>query len=162
MWALWKKLFLEVLDKHAPVRHIRKRKSALPWLTGEIKKMIFERDKLKRKAMVTGSRAAWDEYKTTRNKVNISLRQTKADYFRTKISNQNNNPKEAWKTINNLLGRSSSNTVVNELKFNDAKITSPEKIANAFDTYFTDIGPKLASSTDDTDITFERFVKPAT
>jgi hypothetical protein len=154
MWALWK--------KHAPVRHIRKRKSAVPWLTREIKKMIFERDKLKRKAMVTGSRAAWDEYKTTRNKVNISLRQTKADYYRTKISNQNNNPKEAWKTINNLLGRSSSNTVVNELKFNDAKITSPEKIANAFNTYFTDIGPKLASSMDDTDITFERFVKPAT
>ena len=96
--------------------------------------------------MVTGSRAACDEYKTTRNKVYISLRQTKADYFRTKISNQNNNPKEAWKTINNLLGRSSSNTVVSELKFNNAKITSPEKS-------FTDIGLKIAiSSMDDTDI----------
>jgi hypothetical protein len=152
MWALWKNLFLEVLDKHAPVRHIRKRKSAAPWLTGEIKKMIFERDKFKRKAMATGSRAVCDEYKTTRNKVYISLRQTKADYFRTKISNQNNNPKEAWKTINNLLGRSSSNTVVSEIKFNDAKITLPEKITNAFNTYFTDIGLKIASSMDDTDI----------
>ena len=162
MWALWKKLFLEVLDKHAPVQRIRKRKSGVPWLTGEIKKIIFERDKLKREAMVTGSRAAWDKYKSTRNKVNIALRQAKTDYFRTKISNQNNNPKEAWKTINNLLGRSPGNTVVNELKFNDTKITSPEEIANAFNTYFTDIGPNLASSIDDTDITFDRFVKPAT
>ena len=162
MWALWKKLFLEVLDKHAPVQRIRKRKSGVPWLTGEIKKIIFERDKLKRKAMVTGSRAAWDKYKSTRNKVNIALRQAKTDYFRTKISIQNNNPKEAWKTINNLLGRSPGNTVVNELKFNDTKITSPEEIANAFNTYFTDIGPNLASSIDDTDITFDRFVKPAT
>ena len=109
MWALWKKLFLEVLDKHAPVQRIRKRKSGVPWLTGEIKKIIFERDKLKREAMVTGSRAAWDKYKSTRNKVNIALRQAKTDYFRTKISNQNNNPKEAWKTINNLLGRSPGN-----------------------------------------------------
>ena len=33
MWALWKKLFLEVLDKHAPVQRIRKRKSGVPWLT---------------------------------------------------------------------------------------------------------------------------------
>ena len=98
-----------------------------------------------------GSRVACDEYKTTRNKVNISLRQTKAYYFRSQISIQNNNPKEAWKTINNLLGRSSS-TVVSELKFNDAKIISPEKIANAFNTYFTDIGLKIASSMDDTDI----------
>ena len=162
MWALWKKLFLEVLDKHAPVQRIRKRKSGVPWLTGEIKKIIFERDKLKREAMVTGSRAAWDKYKSTRNKVNIALRQAKTDYFRTKISNQNNNPKEAWKTINNLLGRSPGNTVVNELKFNDTKITSPEEIANAFNTYFTDIGPNLVSSIDDTDITFDRFVQPAT
>ena len=102
--------------------------------------------------MVTGSLAACDEYKTTRNKINISLRQTKADYFRTKIPNQNNNPKQAWKTINSLLGRSSSNTVVSELKFNDAKITSAEKIANAVNTYFTHIGLKIASSMDDTDI----------
>ena len=65
--------------------------------------------------MVTGSRAAWDKYKSTRNKVNIALRQAKTDYFRTKISIQNNNPKEAWKTINNLLGRFPGNTVVNEL-----------------------------------------------
>ncbi|CAB4024997.1 RNA-directed DNA polymerase from transposon X-element, partial [Paramuricea clavata] len=162
MWALWKKLFLEVLDKHAPVQRIRKRKSGVPWLAGEIKKIIFERDKLKREAMVTGTHAAWDKYKSTRNNVNIALRQAKTDYFRTKISNQNNNPKEAWKTINNLLGRSPGNTVVNELKFNDTKITSPEEIANAFNTYFTDIGPNLASSIDDTDITFDRFVKPAT
>ena len=34
MWALWKNLFLEVLDNHAPVRHIRRGKSADPWLTG--------------------------------------------------------------------------------------------------------------------------------
>jgi hypothetical protein len=47
MWALCENLFLEVLDKHVPVRHIKKRKSAAAWLTGEIKKMIFEREKIK-------------------------------------------------------------------------------------------------------------------
>ena len=77
--------------------------------------------------MVTGSCAAWDKYKSTRNKVNIAQRQAKTDYFRTKISNQNNNPKEVY-----------------------------------FNTYFADIGPNLAGSIDATDITFDRFVKPAT
>jgi hypothetical protein len=45
----------------------------------------------------------------------------------------------------------------------------PEKITNAFNTYFTDIGLKIASSMDDTDIwtsersvILKRFVKPAT
>ena len=36
MWALWKELFLGVLDKHTSVQSIRKRKSSVPWLTGEI------------------------------------------------------------------------------------------------------------------------------
>ena len=45
MWTLWKELFLEVLDKHAPIQHIRKKSSSIPWLTSEIKKLLFDRDK---------------------------------------------------------------------------------------------------------------------
>ena len=135
MWTLWKELFLEVLDKHAPVQHIRKKSSSIPWLTSEIKKLLFDRDNKKRRAMITKLNADWDEYKASRNKVNIALRQAKADYYRNKIATQNNNPKEAWKTINSLLGRSFSDTSVNELKINDANLTSPS-------------------------VSFEQFVKP--
>ena len=53
MWTLWKELFLEVLDKHAPIQHIRKKSSSIPWLTSEIKKLLFDRDKKKRRAMIT-------------------------------------------------------------------------------------------------------------
>ncbi|CAB3994585.1 Hypothetical predicted protein [Paramuricea clavata] len=119
MWTLWKELFLEVLDKHVPIQHIRKKSSSIPWLTSEIKKLLFDRDKKKCRAMIIKLNANWDEYKASRNKVNIALRQAKADYYRNKIATQNNNPKEAWKTINRLLGRSFSDTSVNELKIND-------------------------------------------
>jgi hypothetical protein len=75
----------------------------------------------------------------------------KAEYYRTnKIAHQKNNPKEAahWKTINDLLGRSPNDTTVNELKINDSNITPTEEIANAFNEYFTNIGPNLANSID--------------
>ena len=80
--------------------------------------------------MITKLNADWDEYNASRNKVNIALRQAKADYFRNKIATQNNNPKEAWKTINSLilLGRSFSDTSVDELKTNDANLTSPDEM----------------------------------
>ena len=48
MWACWKELFLEVLDKHAPFRQIRKRSCSVPWITANIKRLIFDRDKMKR------------------------------------------------------------------------------------------------------------------
>ena len=160
MWTLWKELFLEVLDKHAPIQHIRKKSSSIPWLTSEIKKLLFDKDKKKRRAMITKLNADWDDYKASRNKVNIALRQAKADYYRNKIATQNNNPKEAWKTINSLLGRSFSDTSVNELKVNDANLTSPGEIAEAFNTYFSNVGPILANSMADSSVSFEQFVKP--
>ena len=98
-----------------PGLHIRKRSSSVPWVTADIKKLIFERDKKKRKAMITKQSTDWDVYKTSRNLVNIALRHAKAEYYRNKIAQQNNNPKEAWKTINDLLGRSSNETIINEL-----------------------------------------------
>ena len=93
--------------------------------------------------------------------VNIALRHAKAEYYRNKIAQQNNNPKEAWKTINDLLGRSSNETIVNELKINDSKITSNEEITNAFNEYFTNIGPSLANSIDESNTSFKTFVKSA-
>ena len=75
MWACWKELFLDVLDNHAaPIQHIRKRSSSVPWATADIKKLIFDRDRKKRKAMVTKQSADWDVYKTSRNRINIALR----------------------------------------------------------------------------------------
>ena len=71
------------------------------------------------------------------------------------------NPKEAWKTTNDLLGRSANDNIVNELKINDSNITSTEEIANAFNEYFTNIGPNLANSIGDANSSFETFVKSA-
>ena len=47
------------------------------------------------------------------------------------------------------------------IEVNGSNITSTEEIANAFNEYFTDIGPNLANSIHDSDASFEQFVKPA-
>ena len=55
------------------------------------------------------------------------MRQAKTNYYRDKIALQKDNPEDARKTINNLLGRTCNNTVVKELKLTDRKINSPEE-----------------------------------
>ena len=80
MWALWKELFLEILDKHA--HHLRKRSSPIPLLNAE----IHDRDRNKRKAMITNLCADWDNYKNCRNRVNVALRNTKSNYYCTKTA----------------------------------------------------------------------------
>ena len=74
MWEIWKTLFLEVLDNHAPLQHKKIRTKKVPWITSAIKQLIITRDRLKRKAIITNLEIDWLNYKTTRNKVNIQLR----------------------------------------------------------------------------------------
>jgi hypothetical protein len=83
-------------------------------------------------------------YKTTRNKVNRELRNAKKDYYSSKITGQKFDPKRAWKSINNLLGRQNKSTVVNELNLDKNNLTSPKDISGGFNDYFSNIGPDLA------------------
>ena len=66
MWEIWKKIFLEVLDKHAPLQHKKLRSKKVPWITNNIKKLIIQGDKLKRKAILTNLENDWSNYKTSR------------------------------------------------------------------------------------------------
>ncbi len=85
MWEIWKMLFLQVLDKHAPFQHKKIRTRRVPWISSSIKELINTRDKLKRKAIITNEND-WSNYQRTRNKVNIELRNAKKDYYSTKIA----------------------------------------------------------------------------
>ena len=93
-------MFLEMLNKRAPIQNKRTRSFNVPWSTKEIKEQIHDRDKLKHKAIVTNQDEDWQNYKSFRNKVNIAMRQAKTYSYRDKIALQKGNPKDAWKTIN--------------------------------------------------------------
>ena len=161
MWEIWKKIFVEVLDKHAPLQCKKIRSKKVPWITSDIKKLIYTSDKLRRKVISTNLENDWFDYKTSRNKVNIELRNAKKDYYSSKIAGQKFNPKKAWKSINNLLGRQNKPTVVNEINLGGKHFTTPKDIAEGFNDYFSNIGPDLASKIDTSNYNFETYTKTA-
>ena len=71
MWLAWKTLFLSVVDKHAPIRTKRVRSSKCPWVTPQLKKYMYERDKLKKKATITNDPWDW-----TKKKKKFAIRST--------------------------------------------------------------------------------------
>ena len=161
MWEIWKDLFLEVLDKHAPLQRKKIRSHKIPWITSQIKSLINTRDKLKLKATISKSETDWVNYKAARNQVNIKLRNAKQNYYSTKIAGQKCNPKEAWKTINNLLGKKTKQTIVNELDMNKNILQDPQEIVEGFNEYFSNIGPNLASNIAMANCNFETYVQKA-
>ena len=72
-WQAWKSLFLEILDRHAPVRckRIRGNSRSVPWISSNVKKLMRNRDFHKKQAIKHASSAHWNIYKTERNKVNV-------------------------------------------------------------------------------------------
>ena len=88
--AVWYKLFMDVVNMHAPVRHKRVKQSKLPpWLNKNIIQAMSDRDRLKKERMFT-------KYKTACNKVNILVRNI---YIRKLVEN-NKDISSVWRALN--------------------------------------------------------------
>ena len=70
----WSRLFLEVLNQHAPVREVRVRAKSLPWIDDELRVLMRQRNWLHKKAIKSGDNDLWDIYRAARNNVNAELK----------------------------------------------------------------------------------------
>ena len=107
---------------------------------------MFIRDFLKREAIRTNNNNNCKLYKSSPHAANIALRNGKREYFSTKFLMYKNNPKNAWKTINEILGRSRKQNTVDEIKLPEKTSTFTEEIVDVFNDYFINVGPKLAET----------------
>jgi hypothetical protein len=85
-----------VLEKHAPTRIRKVRSEYAPWLTSNIKKRVYHRDYLKKMTIKHNSLHYHEAFKTQRNKVNKTIKESKSEYFRNKILTTKNKPREMW------------------------------------------------------------------
>ena len=158
MWLKWKTLFLEVSDVHAPLRSKRVRGFKNPWITTELKKMMHLRDRLKIKAIRSGDAIDWNNFKRSRNNVNNAIKIAKKSYYSKSFTACDGNSRKTWEIINEVTGRKSEKAIINELEFEDKKLTDPTEIAEGFNKFFAKIGPKLSENIEDIDICFDEFV----
>ena len=137
-------MFLRLIDKHAPPRTIRARNKPSPLLNSQIEQQMFERDWLEKKAEKSGKIEDWAAYKKKKNFVNKELKRIKKDYYKGKLKETSGDQRETWKTLNELMGKKSNSTQINELQTPES-ISQPQEVANYLNTHFTEIGSKLVS-----------------
>ena len=101
---------------------------------------------IKKQFVKHNSEYHWRLYQAIRNKVNIEIRKSKSRYYCKKIGECNkNDAKNTWKLINSLTGHSSVSKHINEIEVDDKTIRDDKNISEAFNEFFANIGPKLAS-----------------
>ena len=144
---------------HAPLRmkRVRTRRN-IPWLNKNSKKLMFERDKLKLKAIKSNSTLDWNAYKTARNVVSCTLQKDKQLYYSNLLYKYKHNPKESWQTINRILGRGHNKSSISSIRQNDNIISGSNEIAETFNEYFSTIRDKIANSVDSGNTHFSSYI----
>ncbi|MES9882038.1 MAG: reverse transcriptase family protein, partial [Sedimenticola sp.] len=136
----WMTLFLDVVNKHAPLRVHRIKKKIQPdWLSAEILDIIKERNKCKINGQI-------EQYKFLRNKVSAMIQTSKTDSYKSKIEQGKDDPRSIWKLFKEFGASKNDGCSENILGIKDENnilCTEKVNVANIFNNYFVNIASKL-------------------
>ena len=157
VWLKWKALFSEVCDLHAPLHTKYVRASKSPWLTPELKNLMYRRDRLKIKALRTRDPSDWNNFWKLRNEVNNAIKNVKKSYYKT-FEAYNGNSRKTWETINEVTRHKSDKAAINELELRGTILTNLNEIAEGFIKFFAEIGPELSKDIEEVSTSFDEYI----
>ena len=137
MWTEWKTKFLQIVDKHAPIRIKRVRSKNSPWITADLKERMHNRDTLKIKAIKSNDPHDWANFKRMRNKVNTEIKAAKELFYNNKFTETNGDPSKTWQIIHDLTSLKAVNLLIREINLNGTSISESSDLSNAFNDHFS-------------------------
>ena len=143
----WLDLFLQVVDKHVPIKQHRvKHKNQPQWMTPEILDAMKCRDKHK-------SLGNDNEYKIWRNKVIELINNSKKAQYQTFIDSNKDNPGSIYKIFQEVgAGKGlHRKTSVTSVKIGESLIEDSTEMANEFNNFFVNVASKLKDCVINTD-----------
>lgn len=117
------------------------------WITRGIIKSIETKNQIyKRLKKNPDNREILTEYKNYRNRLNLLIKNTKIQYYKTQIDKNKSTSKNLWQCVRNICNESNRKTNIEKIKLVDGNLTSNKiNIANTFATHYSNVGKTLAS-----------------
>ena len=121
-WDAWKKEFLRICERHAPIRTARMKRRYNPWINKDILKLMYRRDYAHKRSINNPSSDIVNEYKALRNDVNIMIENSKKQYYEQLCKDGKTNSNNLWKELKKLSGsvpKNDPNTKLSSDVFNE-------------------------------------------
>ena len=140
-------------EKHLPYRFVKfnkHRHKGNKWITYGLIKSINSRDQklLKLRQMKDGTpehQALKQNISCFNNILKKQIREAKKMYYHETFEKYKNDMKNTWKTISDILCKSSKKSnAIKEIKIQNETISDSKDICNRFNEFFINIGPNLA------------------
>ena len=134
-------------EKFVTQRNQRNKSFNSPWMTTGLLESRKNKQKLFSKKMRKPCPENIQRFKDYNNLYTRLIRKAKHQYFNDKFLQFTNNSKKTWQTINEVLGRNKNvSDIPNTFISNENVLSSDFEIAEGFNKFFANIGPKLASN----------------
>ncbi len=140
--SAWNNLFIDVANRHAPLKRIRTKGGLKPWITSDIKELMAERDHALKIAKKSGQN--WDNYRNLKNLTNRKIKAAEAEYYKELIESSAG-PKEMWSSLNSLIGGKKTGDMLFRVQDGKTILSEPKAVASKFNKFFATIGSKVAS-----------------
>lgn len=122
-----------------PNKIVTIRPNDLPWINNELRRNIRKRTKLHTQAKRLNTEAAWQAFRTIRNRVTKDIRKSKAEYqakLIDQINDQNQSPKSWFKLAKRLTQKQSTKTIPTLIQEGITATTDKQK-AELLNEYFS-------------------------
>ena len=145
-------IFTEVVDLFAPQRNATRKEKKLklkPWLTPALLKSIQTKNKMfKRLHKNSDNLVLTEKYKAYRNALNRLLRLAKRNYYLSVLNEHKGNSRKVWQVVNELAFTKNRTRLLPSklVTSNGHTFTDEETIAEAFNSYFVNIGKSMADA----------------
>ena len=153
--------YSHLLDKYFPsVRMSRKEFKSKPHITKGIKISIKTKNKLFKKYLNNPTdinEAAWKRF---RNKTNEVIKRAEAEYYKSLLNEHKDSSKNLWSTFGKILNsKKIKHNKISSLVMNGTTQTNPNKIAESFNQFFSEIGENLAKKFSNDYSEFKNYLK---
>ena len=96
-------MFLDTLNRHAPIKYINIKGRPHKFISKEIKQLMKNRDQCLKSFRKSKNLEDWNNYKQLKNAVKLSITKAESKYVCNQIEKKKDNSKSMWKVIRGCL-----------------------------------------------------------
>ena len=134
-----------IINPMCPIKKRRVRNSNEPWINNGILEAIFDKDQAWKHAKRTKRADDMSEARRMRNDVKDMIRRAKKDFIQEELDNNGISNKKFWEKINHILPSKDKGNTIRLMNRDEGVVIEDESLPDYINTFFTDIGPNLAS-----------------
>ena len=130
-----------------------------PWITNTIRQAMRTENKLYIKKCAKNTVEATNNHRLFKKNLDKIKRKAKSDYYKEKFESSLNNSKKLWENIYELIkNKKKKDELSSYFEHNGVTINDKDRIAQSFNSFFNQIGSKLANDIPQSDKDFKEYL----